>query len=238
LADVADIPSQELRAADDADKRFFLIGPKKGTNAPAQGYSLVVVLPGDDGSADFNPFVRRIYKNARSDAYLVAQPVAPKWTPDQQIVWPTKTNPAAKMKFGTEEFIEAAIADVAKKHKIDRTWILTLFWSSSGPAAYAASLRDKSNVRGSLVAMSVFNPKFLPPLKGAKGHAYFLYHSEEDRICPYRMAKQAEKSLAVNGAKVHLETYEAGHSWRGDVFTDIRNGVEWLEKNREKAGKP
>jgi predicted esterase len=238
LADVADIPAQDLRAADDADKRYFLIGPKKDAQPPAEGHGLLIVMPGGDGSADFHPFVKRIYKNALSDRYLAAQPVAVKWTPDQQIVWPTKTNPVAGMKFGTEEFVEAVIEDVGKKHKLDRKKVFTLSWSSSGSAAYATSLQDRRSVTGSLIAMSVFNPKFLPPLKGANGHAYYLYHSPQDRVCPYRMAEQAKISLAENGAKVHMETYEGGHGWRGNVYTDIRNGVEWLEKNREKVSKP
>ncbi len=235
LADVADMPSQDLQAADDTNKRYFLIGPKKDTKPPADGYGLLVIMPGGDGSADFHPFVKRIYKNALPDGYLAAQPVAFKWTPDQQIVWPTKTNPVAEMKFTTEEFVDAVIDDVAKKHKLDRTKIFSLSWSSSGPAAYAISLRNKSRVKGSFIAMSVFNPKFLPALKGAKGHAYYLYHSPDDPVCPYRMAERAKTSLAENGAKVRLEDYEGGHGWRGDVYGNIRQGVEWLEKNREKA---
>jgi RNA polymerase sigma factor (sigma-70 family) len=238
LADVADIPSQELQAAGDAHKRYFLIGPKKDAKPPAEGYGLVVILPGGDGSADFHPFVKRIYKHALSDRYVAAQPVAPKWTPDQQIVWPTKTNPVAGMKFATEEFVEAVIDDVAKKHPLDRTKVFTLSWSSSGPAAYATSLREPRRVMGSLVAMSVFNPQFLPPLKAANGHAYYLYHSRQDRVCPYRMAEQAQNSLTENGAKVHLATYEGGHGWRGNLYRDLRNGVEWLEKNRDKANRP
>ena len=31
---MADIPSQELQAAGDADKRYLLIGPKKNPNRP------------------------------------------------------------------------------------------------------------------------------------------------------------------------------------------------------------
>src|SRR5437867_8245730 len=166
---------------------------------------------------------------------MAAQAVAVKWAPDQQIVWPTMANTVAGMKFGTEEFIDAAIEDVAKKHTLDRTKVFTLSWSSSGTAAYATSLQERRSVRGSLVAMSVFNPRFLPPLTQAKGHAYYLYHSPQDRVCPYRMAEQARDRLSQNGAKVRLETYEGGHGWRGDVYNDIRNGVEWLEKNREEA---
>jgi beta-lactamase regulating signal transducer with metallopeptidase domain/predicted esterase len=237
-SDVADIPSLELQAAGDANKRFFLIGPKKNTKPPAEGYGLLVMMPGGDGSADFHPFVKRIYENALSDRYLAAQPIAVQWAKNQQIVWPTKTNPVAKMKFGTEEFVEAVIEDVAKKHKLDRTRVFSLSWSSSGPAAYATSLQNKRSVVGSFIAMSVFNPKFLPALTEAKGHAYYLYHSQEDRVCPFRMAEQAKNSLSENKAKVRLETYDGGHGWRGNVYQDIRNGIEWLEKNREKASRP
>lgn len=235
-ADVADIPSQD-RQAGDAAKRYFLIGPKKDAKPPAEGYGLVVVLPGGDGSADFQPFVKRIAKNALSERYVVAQPVARKWTLDQQIVWPTKANPVEKMAFGTEEFIAAVVDDVAKQFKLDRTRVFTLSWSSSGPAAYATSLQPGHTVTGSLIAMSVFNPKFLPPLAAAKGHAYYLYHSPQDRVCPHRMAERAKDDLTANGAKVRLETYDGGHGWRGDVYNDIRAGVEWLEANREAPGR-
>jgi predicted esterase len=238
LADVADIPSQELQAAGDADKRYFLIGPRKGARPPAEGYRLLVILPGGDGSADFHPFVKRIYKNALSDRYLAAQPIAVRWTPGQNIVWPTKTNPVAEMKFSTEEFVDAVIKDMAKKHKIDRTKVFTLSWSSSGPAAYATSLQPGRAVTGSFIAMSVFNPNFLPPLKQAKGHAYYLCHSPGDRVCPYRMAKQASNSLAENGARVRLQTYEGNHGWSGDVYDNINQGIEWLENNHETPNRP
>src|SRR5260370_8353160 len=117
-------------------------------------------MPGGDGSAAFHPFVKRIYTHALSDRYLAAQPIAFQWTPDQQIVWPSKTNPVAKMKFSTEEFVDAVIEDVAKKYKLDRARVFTLSWSSSGPAAYAISLQNQRKVTRSFTATSVFNPKF------------------------------------------------------------------------------
>jgi predicted esterase len=52
------------------------------------------------------------------------------------------------------------------------------------------------------------------------------------------MAEQAKNILAENGAKVRLETYEGGHAWRGNVYRDISNGVEWLEKSQRKASTP
>jgi predicted esterase len=231
--DVASVPSEDLRAGKDKDKRYFLIGARKDAKAPKDGFGLVVIMPGGGGTADFLPFVKRLHKNALPEGYLVAQPVAIKWQDDQNIVWPSAKVKADGMKFTTEEFIDAVIDDVAAKHKIDKSRVFTLSWSSSGPAAYATSLTSKK-VTGSLVAMSVFNPKFLPPLDKAKGHAYYLYHSKADRVCPYRMAAQAEKELAKAGAKVKLAEYDGGHGWRGDVFGDVRDGIKWLEENRAK----
>ncbi len=229
--DVADIRSQDLRAGGDAKKRYFLIGPPTGVKAPAKGFALVVILPGGDGGADFHPFVKRIYKNALKEDYLVAQPVAVKWTDKQQIVWPTEKNRAKDMKFSTEEFVAAVIQDVGKKHQLDPQRAFTLSWSSSGPAAYAISLTNEK-VTGSFIAMSVFKPDLLPPLEKAKGHGYFLYHSPDDRVCPYWMAEKAAKDLEKSGASVKLATYEGGHGWRAGLYDRIQEGVQWLEKNR------
>lgn len=225
--DVADVPSQDLRIGDDPKQRYFLIGPTEGVAAPEAGFGLIVVLPGGAGDADFHPFVKRIYQSAVPEGYLVAQPVAPKWSARQQIVWPTGKNRERGMKFTTEQFIDAVIGDVEATHKLDPQRIFTLSWSSGGPAAYAASLMSEK-VRGSYVAMSVFNSKSLPPLEKARGRRYFVYHSQEDRVCPYWMAKQAERDLKAAGAETKLHEYAGGHGWTGPVFDDIRLGLEWL----------
>lgn len=231
--DVADVPSQDLKAGGDADKRYFLIGPRKDAKEPEGGYNLLVVLPGGDGSADFHPFVKRIFKNALGERYLVAQLVAVDWTggDPNRVVWPTSKVKAPKMKFSTEEFIEAVVAEVAAKHKLNAAKVFTLSWSSGGPAAYAASLAPKKSIRGSFVAMSVFRTEWLPALSGAKGHSYFLYQSPDDKICPLSHAEKAAEALKKEGAKTELVTYKGGHGWRGPVFDDIRKGVEWLENN-------
>jgi predicted esterase len=233
--DVADIPSQDVKIKGDPNQRYFLLGPKKETSAPKEGHSLVVILPGGDGSADFAPFVKRIYQHATGDDYLAAQPVAVKWTDDQQVVWPTAKNRIVKMKFSTESFVAAVIDDVGKRHKLNPQRIFTLSWSSSGPAAYAISLDGKSAVTGSLIAMSVFHSDLLGPLDRAKRHGYYLYHSKEDQVCRYRFAEQARDALSKAGGKVELVTYAGGHGWTGDVFGDIRRGIEWLEKNHGPA---
>src|SRR5262245_47675447 len=85
--DVADVPSQDLRAGKDDNKRYFLIGPAKDAKAPKDGYGLVLILPGGPGTADFHPFVKRIYKNALPEGYVAAQPVAVKWADKQEVVW-------------------------------------------------------------------------------------------------------------------------------------------------------
>jgi predicted esterase len=228
--DVKDVPSQDLLVGKDENKRYFLIGPPKEAKVPAGGFGLIVLLPGGPGSADFHPFVKRIYKNSVPEGYVLAQPVAVKWTPKQEIVWPTAKAKVDGAKFTTEEFVDLVIEDVRAKHSVDPKKVFTLSWSSSGPAAYPVSLTNPK-VRGSFVAMSVFRPDDLPALDRSKGHAYYLYHSPDDRVCPYRMAEKAEKDLTKAGAVVTLKTYDGGHGWRGPLYDDIRDGIEWLEKN-------
>jgi predicted esterase len=235
--DVADIVSQDLRAGKEERKRYFLIEPSKSVEVPKKGYGLLVVLPGGDGSADFHPFIKRIYKNAVPEGYVLAQPVAVQWTEKQEIVWPTDKNRVEGMKFSTEEFVDSVIKDVSGKYKLDPERVFTLTWSSSGPAAYAVSLTNPI-VTGSFIAMSVFKPELLPPLEKAKGHAYYLYHSPDDRMCPFRMAEQAAKDLEKSGAAVKLATYEGGHGWRAGLYDHIRKGILWLEKNHAAGIKP
>jgi predicted esterase len=223
--------SEKRKAGDDENKQYFLIGASKDRKAPKNGFGLVVMMPGGDGSADFHPFVKRLFQNALPDGYLAVQPVAVKWTDEQEIVWPTERLKAEKMKFTTEEFVAAVISDVGKAFKLNPKRTFTLAWSSSGPAAYAISLQEKPVVAGSFIAMSVFRPDWLPELKAAKGHAYYLYHSPDDRVCPFRMVEAAQKRLKEEGAIVELSKYDGGHGWRGDTFDDVRTGIDWLEKN-------
>lgn len=229
-----EVPSEKLKAGGDEHKEYFLIGASKGRKVPKDGFGLVVIMPGGDGSADFHPFVKRLYANSLPDGYLAAQPIAVQWTDEQEVVWPTARLKAEKMKFTTEEFVSAVIADVGKAHKLNPAKTFTLTWSSSGPAAYAISMQDKPPVAGSFIAMSVFRPDWLPELKAAKGHAYYLYHSPDDEVCLFGMAESAEKKLKEAGAAVTLTKYDGGHGWRGNVYGDVKAGIEWLEKNAAK----
>src|SRR2546429_1106609 len=138
--DVADVPSQDLRVQGNDQQRYFLIGAKDDRKAPEKGYALLLVLPGGDGSAQFNPFVKRIWKNALPDGYLIAELVAVESKDPKQFVWPTAMDIETKQKFKTEEFIASVVKEVTAKYKIDESRVFALGWSSGGPAVYASSV--------------------------------------------------------------------------------------------------
>jgi len=230
-SDVADIPSERLTAGGDEEKPYFRVGPMAGEKAPAKGFGLLLILPGGGGDAAFAPFVKRIYKHAVGRDFLVAQPLARKWTDGQAIVWPTEKNKVRGMKFSTEEFIAAVVTDAAKRRKIDPKRVFAMGWSSSGPALYAASLTKGTPVKGWFVAMSVFKKNTLPSLRAAAGTPFYILHSKDDATCPYRMAETARDQLKKAGAKIEFATYSGGHGWRGDVYGMIRAGLGWLGKN-------
>jgi predicted esterase len=237
---VADIPSQEIKLPmkkGAPEHAYFLIGPKKGAKTPKYGYGLLLVLPGGDGGRGFHPFVKRIYKNAIGADMIVAQPIAVAWERSKMIVWPTKKTTGLGAVPPTEDFMEAVVTDVAQRVKVNPARVYLLAWSSSGPAAYAASLQKYKSVTGSFIAMSVFKPAYLPPVKEAKGEAYVIYHSPDDAVCPYRMAEEAAQVLKKSGAKVAFMTYAGGHGWRGDLYGAMRKGIAFLEKNRARPSK-
>jgi predicted esterase len=236
--DVADVPSQDLRVAGNDQQRYFLIGAKDGQMPPEKGYGLLLILPGGDGSADFNPFIKRIWQNALPPGYLLAQLVAVPSNNQNQVVWPTAKSHDPKQMFTSEDFIAGVIKEVAAKRKIDDLKIFALGWSSGGPAVYAATLMKGSLIKGAFVAMSVFFPNQLPPLAGAKDKPIFLLQSPDDQVTRYFFAKNAENQLKVAGAKVKLMDYPGGHGWQGDVFGYIQSGIQWLEKGGEGEAKP
>jgi len=236
--DVADIPTQDLRLDKDEMKRYLLAGPLKDEKEPKDGFGLLVVMPGGNGAANFHPFVKRLYRNAVPDGFLVVQPVAVKWTPSQTTIWPTEKSKVTGMKYTTEEFVEGIIEETSKTKKIDPARVFTLTWSSSGPAAYVLSTRKKGLVKGSLIAMSVFHPDEFD-LDLAKDRLYYILHSPDDQTCPFKMAEEARDTLKKKGAKVAFATYAGGHGWTEDPFGNIRKGLDWLLDPKEQpAEKP
>jgi beta-lactamase regulating signal transducer with metallopeptidase domain/predicted esterase len=227
-ADIADVAFQDILIGGDARQRYFLIGADEAAQREPRG--LLVVLPGGDGSADFSPFVRRMWKNALPAGWVVAQAVAPRWRDDaDRVVWPTEMTPDEKAAFTTERFLEAIIADVGGRVKVDPARVFALGWSSGGPAVYSAALREGSSLRGAFVAMSVYTPERLPPAKGLGGRSFYVLHSPEDWI-RIDFARQAVRELSAGGARATLVEYAGGHGWRGNVWKNIRDGVEWLEQ--------
>ncbi len=231
-SDVADIPSKQLSLAGDPNLSYFLIGPV-AKETPPEGYGLIIVLAGGDGKADSLAFVKRVYKNSLGGNYIVAQPIAVKWSPQRGIVWPTQNDGLPYVKCTTERLVDEIIKTVRGHYKINPLRIFTMSWSSSGPAGYAISLQKDSPVVGSYIAMSVFKPDKLGPLAPAHGHAYYIEHSPQDKICPLAMAQEACRLLTAEGAKVQFNEYAGGHGWRGNIYPRISAAVQWLEKNAQ-----
>lgn len=224
-SDIADVPNRDLKIGGDSFKRYFLIGPMKETKKT----KLLLVLPGGDGSAAFNPFICRVVKNALPEDMAVAQLVAPVWSPKQgeTIVWPTRINGFPGMKFTTEDFIDAAIDDASKQLSIDPAQIYLMAWSSSGPPTYAYTLAEKKRTRGAFVAMSIFRNDIIPKEPKAEGGRFYILHSPEDFI-PISHAEAARDKIKGWGGTVEYKTYKGGHGWHGDIFGSIRTAVAWL----------
>ncbi|MBL8692545.1 MAG: hypothetical protein JNJ88_00450 [Planctomycetes bacterium] len=225
---------EDLRCGKNERQRYFLIRPAKEVKAPKEGFGLLLVLPGGDGSAEFHGFVKTIAAYAAGDQFLVAQLVAPKWKPEQVPVWPTRPSPLPKAEFTTEEFVKSVVAEVAKSQKIDASRVYQLCWSSSGPAGYVMATEEKTPIRGSIIAMSVFHGKEIAKIQKSKGRPFFLLHSPEDTTCPIRLAEEAETALTKAGAVVTFERYSGGHGWTFPVHPTLRRALAWLDEKRAK----
>jgi hypothetical protein len=156
-----------------------------------------------------------------------------RWSPQQGIVWPTKSDNLPYVRRTTEQFVGEIIKIVRGQYKINPLRVFTMSWSSSGPAGYAISRQKDSPVVGSYIAMSVFKPEKLGPLTQARGHAYFIEHRPQDRVCPLRMAQEAARLLTAEGAKVKFHEYAGGHGWRGNIYPRIAAAIRWLEESAQ-----
>jgi poly(3-hydroxybutyrate) depolymerase len=221
-------PEQSLLAGGTPEMRYFLYGPKSHQIDGA--HPLLLVLPGGDGSANFKPFVSNIWRQTSPPDMLVAQLVAPRWSPDQfdSVVWPTIGTAWEDAEFTTEQFIETVVDDIDARYDVDRSRVWILAWSSGGPAAYA-SLMD-GPATGAFIAMSVFKGDQLGDLSRVAGKDVYILHSPTDFI-PMQFPEAARDKLGENGATTKLQTYSGGHGWHGDVFGMIREGLVWLQQH-------
>lgn len=214
--------------------KTYLLHRHEEKKPPRAGHRLLLVLPGGNGSADFQAFVKRILEFGLSEEYVVAQVVAPKWSDQQKIIWPTGKNRVQGQKFTTEQLIEEVVTDVRRRVKTDPRSIYCMAWSSSGPAVYASSLQKKTQVTGYFISQSVFRTRWLPSLRSAKGRCYFIEHSPDDKVCPFSLAEEARDRLEAAGARVEFSKYDGGHGWRGDVYGRIKKAISWLERQQLK----
>ena len=228
---IANVVVEDLRAGGDDKKRFFLIGTEEA-RPPVAGYGLLIVLPGGDGSAEFHPFIRRMHEDALNYAMAYRAGRRAEWDDKQldRVVWPTVSLPYPGARFTTEALVRDILADVRAREKIDPKRVFLLGWSSGGPPCYAIATSPDSGVAGAFIAMSVFHAKALPTLEAARGRAFYLLQSPQDRVTPMRFAEAAEEALRAAGAKVELRRYEGGHGWRGDIRSMIGDGVSWLDR--------
>jgi len=219
-----------IQIDDDPQARYMLVKGAAADSADTPR-KLLLILPGGDGGPDFRSFTKRIGMHCTDEGWIVAQLIAPQWDEQQhsRLVWPTRSNPYEGMRFSTEEQALKVIADIQRQFRIDQAQIYTLAWSSAGPAAYAMAASSDVPVAGALIAMSVFKPEQLSSLEGVKGRRVYVLHSPQDFIA-MRFPQSAVSMLSDAGAATKLATYEGGHGWHGDVYGNIRTGLEWLQK--------
>lgn len=210
--------------------RYFRIDPQNGTKTPAAGFGLLVVLPGGPGTADFLPWVENGIVAQLPKDFVGVMLTAPKWTENQAIVWPTEQDKVVGMRYGTEAYVRAVVADVQKAQVIDEKRRYVLAWSSSGPAVYQLLLSDDSPFVGAYIAMSVFRG-LGKQARRVHGIRFVLDQSPEDRITKFTFAERAQTELTAAGGIVRLLTYQGGHGWLDDPQARLRSGLQWLLGN-------
>lgn len=213
----------------DANKIYYLIKPE------GQPKHLVLTMPGGSGQAkDFLPWMKKVQEGLGND-YAVAVLSAPRWSDAQanSVVWVTdhwKKNKYTEAKFSTEEFLRAVHADAKKK--LEGIESVDVFgWSSSGPAVYSAATEKGSPYDGFVILSSVFKPEQIAKLSNAKGKRFYLLQGTEDKVTKLSWAKEAEKALLAEGAKVETNWFEGGHAFAmndpigtlGAAFASLRN---------------
>lgn len=216
---------------------FFELPAKPPVKKPTKkGGGLVVVLPGGDGSRAFLPWVENGLLAQRPDDCVGVLVTAVKWRDDQEIVWPTAQNRVPGMRYTTDEYVRAVLADVETRHAVDPKRRVVVAWSSSGPAIYPLLCEKGGPFPRGYVAMSIW-PKDLQDVQAAKGRRFFLDQSPDDKVTAFRFAREAYDALTGAGAIVRLSVYDGGHGWHDEPLPRVREGLRWLLSD-EPAPKP
>jgi predicted esterase len=225
----------DLRKVDNDDGKRWILHTPLGTSPPERGWGLLVVMPGDDGSEGFAPFVHDTIQHAAGPEYVVVQMIAPPLPagaePERAVVWPREQLKDPRVDFTMESVVNAAVDVVLTERVIDPQRVWMMGWASGGPPSYTMALEKGGMFRGAIVAMSAFPKEEYGSLEGAKRKSFYLLHSPTDPI-PISQPESAKSTLGAAGARVKLETYEGGHGWHGDVAAQIREAVRWLEEKQ------
>ncbi|HZO90450.1 MAG TPA: hypothetical protein VFB38_19140 [Chthonomonadaceae bacterium] len=210
--------------------------PPPGANpAPPQRLpGLLVVLAGGDGNGgSVLPFWSEALLKALKGNYLIALPVAPKWSANQPVPWVTQNHrqQVKEAAFTTESFVADVVKDVIANQQIDPERIFLHGVAESGPAVYACSLQENTPFKGFYILASAFKSTQLPPLARARHRRYFLQHSKDDKVSPYWMASAAQKLLSQQGASVKLVPYKGNHGYdfADDIWKQMGEAISWLE---------
>lgn len=206
---------------------YFVVPPREPARAGKQ-HRLLVVLPGGTGSRDFLPFVENgIGAQAPADCVVVLV-TAVLWKKDQQIVWPTAQNKVAGMRFSTEDYVRAVVAEVERDYAVDPAQRAVLVWSSSGPGIYPLLVAADGPFARGYVAMSIWPGKGLGSLAAVKGRRFVLEQSPDDQVTKFGHVRDAYAALTAAGAEVRLQTYAGGHGWLDAPLPRLQAGLQWL----------
>ena len=199
----------------------------------SSGLGLLIILsPGDgNGAIQANQW-QEIAQTALKGKYLVALPVAPRWSADQKTTWLTAANKGQvkEARFLTEAFVNSIVTDVSTAYSVDSAKIFVMGANDSGIAAYSSILDEKSRVKGAYLYNGTFKAAQLPSLKTAKGKKFFLFHEKENKQTPYLSASTAQLLLTQNGATVKLE--ELKTALAAEFPPKVAAALEWLESGK------
>ncbi|MEL7239189.1 MAG: hypothetical protein AAGK78_10025 [Planctomycetota bacterium] len=219
--------------ADNEKQQYFLIG-EPAENMPDEGWGVLLVLPGGDGSADFHPFVRNIGERFAPEGYLTIQLVAVAGDPN--LTWPTRTSleRTEKQAFTTEDHAAAVLADVEANLpdgvRLNPTKRLALGWSSGGVAVQALLSSADLNLAGAFIAMSICSLADLKPSDMLDDKAIAWLQSPQDRMTPWMHVNRAREIATDAGAAWWQRGYAGGHGWKGDSLDKLRAGLLWLDE--------
>ncbi|MBI2921804.1 MAG: hypothetical protein HYY18_12030 [Planctomycetes bacterium] len=230
-----ELPHEDLKAGNDAKKRYFLIGPSPKVTIGAEGYGLIVMIPGASQTGeDWLPKAKEYAQALPNERYLFAFPCSVIWNEKQTNPWPTAKTPEKGMKFCTEDFLEAVVADVKARHKVNVRRVFLYGYQWGAFPAYAAGLRPRSPFTGVIAATGEMKLKDLPAIAGARARGWYLMSWDDPNYCPKGAMEEARAALRKAGARVEFKDF-GKEAFGGQGCAALLSAIEWLEKN---AGEP